>query len=186
MLTGKVFAGDFFLATRLLAGETQANATVIATSEAEKNGYDGTNPNNTITLAYASSTSGTQTETVQATVRVQAPLYFSSLVIDEVYIAAFSAAGTEQLGEQCVLALHPTASGAVTFTGNTNANVGCGVTSNSSAATDALIVSGSAILSADPVQAVGGIDVNGSATVNSSYPLMPLSPVVPDPRSLSR
>jgi hypothetical protein len=85
------------------------------------------------------------------------------------------------LGSQCVLALHPTASGAITFTGTTSADVGCGVTSNSDHPSESILVTGTAELTANPVTANGGISISGGGQIISDYPLIPYSHAVADP-----
>jgi hypothetical protein len=77
--------------------------------------------------------------------------------------------------------LHPTASGAITFTGTTSADVGCGVTSNSDHPSDSILVTGTAELTANPVTANGGISISGGGQIISDFPLIPYSHPVPDP-----
>jgi hypothetical protein len=113
-------------------------------------------------------------------VRQQAPMRFASLFMDAVYISAYASSGVEQLGAQCVLALDKTAKGAITFSGSTSADVGCGVASNSDHA-KSIIVSGSAELIANPVQAHGGISVTGSGSIDSDFPMLPFSYEVKNP-----
>ncbi len=165
----------------LMGGGTQTEASAAALADAERNGYDASNADNQISMTYNSVVTGNTTETVQSTVRVEAPLRLAQFFLDEMFVSAFAGAGFAQLGTQCVLALHPTASGAITFTGTTTADVGCGVTSNSNHPSDSLIVTGNAVLTANPVQAHGGISLGGSGQINSQYPLMPYSHSVADP-----
>jgi len=165
-----------------MQGGTSAEIATAAITEAARNGYDGTGCTTApcLDLSEVDNVYGNTTETVQVRIWQNAPLLFSNLFIDRVQISAFASSGVASLGSQCVLALNPSAAGAVTFTGNTSANVGCGVTANSDNAA-ALIVSGSAELIANPVQAHGGISVGGSGSITSDYPLLPFSPVVADP-----
>jgi Flp pilus assembly protein TadG len=165
----------------IFQGGTETDATTAAEALAVRNGYDDTVAGNQITLTYNSVTTGAITETVQGTVRVAAPMYFAGLFLDEIHVAAGAAAGLQQLGQQCVLALHTSAPGTITFEGNTDADVGCGVASNSSHVSQSIIVSGSAVLTANPVQAKGDIEISESGVVNSEFPLMPWSPAVADP-----
>jgi len=145
----------------LFQGGTETEATTAAEALAVRNGYDDTVAGNQITLTYNSVTTGAITETVQGTVRVAAPMYFAGLFLDEIHVAAGAAAGLQQLGQQCVLALHTSAPGTITFEGNTDADVGCGVASNSSHVSQSIIVSGSAVLTANPVAA--GVEVRATA-----------------------
>ena len=165
-----------------MQGGTPAEVLAAAVREATRNGYDDTACFTTdcLELTEVTNAMGNTTETIQVRVRQRAPLLFSSLFVERVQVSAFASSGVESLGTQCVLALDPTASGAIRFTGNTSANVGCGVTANSNNAS-ALIVTGSAELIANPVQAHGGISVSGSGNITSDFPLLPFSPAVPDP-----
>ena len=45
--------------------------------------------------------SGSTTETVQTTVRVEAPLRLAQFFLDEMFVSAFAASGFAQLGTQC-------------------------------------------------------------------------------------
>jgi Flp pilus assembly protein TadG len=141
----------------IFQGGTETDATTAAEALAVRNGYDDTVAGNQIALTYNSVTTGAITETVQGTVRVAAPMYFAGLFLDEIHVAAGAAAGLQQLGQQCVLALHTSAPGTITFEGNTDADVGCGVASNSSHVSQSIIVSGSAVLTA------AACDYNGEA-----------------------
>jgi Flp pilus assembly protein TadG len=180
---GMADAGAIGAAQTLLSGGTESEASTAALADATINRYDDSVAGNALTLAYNQSVTGSKTETVQATARVRAPLHFASFFVDEVFVSAFAAAGYQSLGTQCVLALHPTASGAVTFDGNTTADVGCGVQSNSDHPTSSILVTGQATLTANPVQAYGQIGIEGGGQVVSDYPLMPNSPLVNDPYS---
>jgi Flp pilus assembly protein TadG len=164
----------------LMGGGTQTEATAAATDDAERNGYYASGSNQ-IAMTYNSVVTGATTETVQADVRMGAPLHFAQFFIDEITVAAFAASGFTQLGSQCVLALHPTASGAITFTGTTSADVGCGVTSNSDHPSDSILVTGTAELTANPVTANGGISISGGGQIISDFPLIPYSHPVADP-----
>jgi Flp pilus assembly protein TadG len=180
---GMADAASVAAAHTTMQGGTSTEILAAATTEATRNGYDSTAcPDaSCLVLAEVNNTFGTSTtETIQVTVRQQAPMRFASLFIDEVFISAYASSGVEQLGAQCVLALNPTAKGAVTFSGNTSADVGCGVASNSDHA-ESILVSGSAELIANPVQAYGGISVSGSGSITSDFPLLPFSFEVEDP-----
>lgn len=122
------------------------------------------------------------TPLVTVTISREVPVYFARLVMGAraTTITARAVGGTRGLGPLCVIALDPTANRAMLFNGNTEARIGCGVAVNS-AASDALYVGGSAILEANPAQAVGDIQIAGAAQLISNYPPLPHSPAVPDP-----
>lgn len=165
----------------LFQGGTETEATASAMAEAARNGYHTGPAGNQVTMTYNTVTTGNITETVQASVRMEAQMHFAGLFLDQMHVAADAAAGLQQLGQQCVLALHGSAPGTITFEGNTDADVGCGVASNSSHVSQSIIVSGSAVLTANPVQAKGDIEVSESGVINSDFPLYPWSPPVSDP-----
>ncbi len=161
----------------------KAQAVQAALADAVANGFVNNGDNEFDPDCCFTTIDGNKVEMVQVFASVRAPLHFASLFIDDVFVSAFAAAGYQTLGTQCVLALHPNASGAVTFGGTTTADVGCGVQSNSNHATSSILVKGQATLTANPVQAHGQIALEGGGQVVSDYPLMPNSPLVNDPFS---
>jgi len=166
-----------------MQGGTSAEILTAANTEAARNGYDAAACPDASCLVLSEvdvDYGSDKTETIQVTVRQEAPLRFSSLFMDAVYISSYASAGTQMFGAQCVLALNETSKGAVTFSGNTTADVGCGVASNSDHEYS-IDVKGSATLVANPVQAHGGIGISGSGTIDSDYPLLPFSGKVADP-----
>jgi Flp pilus assembly protein TadG len=166
-----------------MQGGSSAEVLTAATTEATRNGYDATAclDVSCLVLTEVNNDFGSdKTETVQVQIRQEAPMRFTGLFFDAVYVSSYASSGTQQLGAQCVLALNQTSKGAVTFSGNTTADVGCGVASNSNHE-ESILVSGSATLVANPVQAYGGIGVSGSGTITSDYPLLPFSRKVADP-----
>ena len=83
-------------------------------------------------------------------------------------IGSGAAAAKAPSGQGCVLALHPSASGAVTTQGNPSIHLtGCSLYSNSTSSS-AVTVGGSATLSALTVGVVGGI--SGAAKITTTQP----------------
>jgi hypothetical protein len=81
----------------------------------------------------------------------------------------------------CVLALSPTASGAVTVSGSTTVSLaGCDVASNSNAS-DSFLMSGAAALAAACVYAVGDAVTTSQLTMNPCTAVKTYAPVVLDP-----
>ncbi|HUG80715.1 MAG TPA: pilus assembly protein TadG-related protein [Bryobacterales bacterium] len=76
-------------------------------------------------------------------------------------VLARAVAGMENYGEACVLALNPTAHGAITLSGTPILDSGCGVQVNSND-TQALVANGGAVLDARPA----GIAVYGQSIAN--------------------
>lgn len=122
-----------------------------------------------------------QSGTVEVIVRHRESLPFSSLFMTGPATVSARAVGrVASAGQNCVISLNPTASGALTFQGSANVNLGCGIVANSQNQS-ALLVGGSSMVTATPVSAVGGISVGASAQVITSGPLQPMSPPQPDP-----
>lgn len=124
-----------------------------------------------------------QAYAVEVIVTQTGDLYFASMFLPEdVTIAARAVASLVTTGgDHCLLTLNETAPAALNFTGNATTTANCGIASNSLAA-DSISVGGSAVVTAEPVQAVGGINVSGSGTLNhGSSPLQAHSQPLYDP-----
>jgi hypothetical protein len=96
---------------------------------------------------------------VQVTLAVQKRLPFTSLFMSTApTIRATATAAMTDDGEYCVVALDNSTSSGITIGGSANANLGCGVITNSVASSDAVGTNGNAYnLTASPVAAVGGL-----------------------------
>ena len=106
--------------------------------------------------------------------------FFARVIgFDAVDITTSAIGASLVFGESCVLALSPTASGAVSTIGTANVSIdGCYVMSNSSAP-DSVSVGGTSTLDVDCISTVG--EVTGSPTLNTcSSPNTGVKPV-PDP-----
>jgi len=107
--------------------------------------------------------------------------YFSSLFVSDPFpILARSVGGAVASGEHCVLGLDPTMDGAVEFSGTADADISCGVASNSNSS-KSIMISGNATLTADPAQAHGDIYVDGNAELITAHPARSFAPPVIDP-----
>lgn len=107
-------------------------------------------------------------------------LFLTQFVTSGIKIGTRAVAGGVIVGTHCIVALDKTADSAVQFIGTADAEIGCGVASNSNS-DKAIHVGGKAVLKADPAQARGDIYVEGSATLETAHPPQPHSPAVPDP-----
>lgn len=106
---------------------------------------------------------------------------FSAVSFDktgEIRVRAVSGLAID--GKHCILGLDKEIPGAVEFTGTADADLNCGVASNS-ASDQSLLVSGSARLLADPAQAHGDIYVQGDAVLQTNHPPRPFAHRVQDP-----
>ena len=81
-------------------------------------------------------------------------------------------------GQFCVVSLETANVTGISFAGNTTTNLGCGVISNARS-TSAVTAGGSAVVTASPVAAVGGVPP--SASYVGATRLLPYSPPQPDP-----
>jgi len=89
-------------------------------------------------------------------------IFFAGLFVETTPQAqARAVARTSWTGNYCILTLDPDASGAVTFSGSASAFLGCGIASNSNAA-NSVYAGGASTVQTTVVNAVGGIDDNGS------------------------
>lgn len=165
-----------------MAGDDLTAQTAAGKIEAVRNGYEDIADNSfSVAPSVVPPVTGTSTPIVDVVVRRKVPIFMLGWFLNgNPKIAATATGGLRNLGTNCVISLSPHASRAVEFLGGTDANIGCGVTSNSDAA-DSLYIGGTAELSANPAQAHGDIVVAGGGVLNSTLPPMPYSPQVADP-----
>ena len=140
------------------SGKAYAAIQAAATTEAVEHGYVA----GTI-IVNNPPTSGTHidTKSVEVLLTMPATRFFSQLFAgDSVTLHARGVAFANDGGQACILALDPTASGAVTFTGNNLTLInGCNVMSNS-LSDSSLVVNGSADVTVPCVLAAGGLSVD--------------------------
>jgi len=116
---------------------------------------------------------------VRVILTAQRPVPFISIFSDETMtVTAEATAAIVFSGQYCVVSLETGNVTGVDFTGNTTANLGCGVISNSRSAS-AVTAGGSAHVVASPVAAVGGVPASGGYVGTTR--LLPYSPPQPDP-----
>lgn len=140
------------------SGKAYAQIAAAATAEATEHGYvAGTIVVNT----PPTSGSHINTNSVEVLLTTPATRFFSQIYSDsQVTLHARGVATANTGGQACILALDPTASGAVTFTGNNLTLInGCNVMSNS-LSNSALVVSGSADVTVPCVLSAGGVSVD--------------------------
>jgi Flp pilus assembly protein TadG len=94
---------------------------------------------------------------VRVTLSVQRRLGFSSLFLaTPPTVRAQATATVVAVGEYCVISLENTNATGLTFQGNATVDMGCGMVTNSRG-TSAVNAGGSAVVTASPIAAVGGI-----------------------------
>jgi hypothetical protein len=117
---------------------------------------------------------------VEVVMRKPANLFFTAALLDDFEIAARAVGGTVVVGEHCIFGLDHEIDGGVEFAGTADADIGCGVVANSRS-DRAILVSGTATLTADPAQAFGDISVEGNAQLITNQPPQPHAARVADP-----
>jgi len=108
---------------------------------------------------------------VEVALSERRPLMFSSLFLqDGVTISARAVAMAKVTGDACVLALDPTAAGAVTVQGSTTVDMShCAVAANSSDP-GAIAIGGNAALTADTLWTAGNYTVGNSTDLSLQQP----------------
>ncbi len=140
------------------SGKSNGVITAAATAEAIEHGYVA----GSITVnTPPTSGSHINSTSVEVLLTMPAERFFSQIYSESVVtLHARGVATANNGGEACILALDPTASGAVTFTGNNLTLInGCNVMSNS-LSNSSLIVNGSADVTVPCVLAAGGLSVD--------------------------
>ena len=154
-------AAAYTAAVEKRSGSTSDVIRAAATITATGNGYNSAIGTMTIN---SPPTSGTNQVTAAIEVILQQPVnryftrIFSTTTVNE---TARAVARFQSIGDACILALNPTATKAVTFSGNTGVNVhGCDVMANSTA-NNAIYTSGSSITHAGCFITTGQVDMSG-------------------------
>jgi len=144
----------------LRAGDDETAIEEAVAAAAEETGYDAAQGVMSAVSPPASGAYVGDPNAVEVQLQENLPRFFTALFADgdvEVVGRAVALVGAGQ--QTCVLALDPTRSGAVTFTGDTGAIlVGCNVHTNSLSPTGA-IVSGSAEVETPCLSSSGGVSV---------------------------
>jgi Flp pilus assembly protein TadG len=116
---------------------------------------------------------------VRVVLSAQRPVPFISVFSGATMtVSAEATAAIVYAGKFCVVSLETGNVTGINFGGNTTANLGCGVISNSRSPS-AVTAGGSAVVVASPVAAVGGVPASGGYVGDTR--LMPYSPPQPDP-----
>ena len=124
-------------------------------------------------------TAASFTNGVQVVLATQRRLPFASLFMTSPpTITATARAGLVADGNYCVVALDESSSSGITIGGNANANLGCGVITNSISESEAVGTNGNSYdLIASPVAAVGGLP----SSIRGASNLKPFHVAMPDP-----
>ncbi len=128
---------------------------LAATEYAAENGYNGSEDSIDINSPPISGTLAGVADAVEVIVERPAPSFLSALVHEGQTTIAARAVASAGTAEACIWALNPTASGAVTVSGNAQVNMDCGIMANSSSAS-AITQNGASCINAASVASVGG------------------------------
>ncbi|CTQ54507.1 putative membrane protein [Roseibium album] len=170
------FAG----AAQLRTNRSQQLIENAALAAAVKTGYNTSNGTITAEWPAANGTYAGDINTVEITVSESLPRLLTSLFSEgNIALSGRAVAELKQGFPTCILALDPDASGAVTFTGSSDATLeSCNVHANS-LAEDSVVVTGSGKVSTPCVSAAGGVSATSGLTMDEcATPIEYADPVV--------
>ena len=136
-----------------------------AVAAAEALGFDASTDELVLNAPPLTGTFTSDVNAVEVIVRRSRPLLISALFMesDSVGIGNRAVSRFESQSAPCMLALNDHASGAISFSGNTQVELdGCGIASNSNA-DNAMTFSGNSHLIAEWLETPGGVDISGNA-----------------------
>jgi hypothetical protein len=180
----------FAAGTQVRSGKTQSDALAAAQYVAVASKFKG--DVNNITVEYPPSTApptadGTDPNgnnsfvfvTIDDTIPRRFTKFFASA--DDVSISASAIARIESGRPACVLALHPSTSGAISTGGSTNVQLdGCDIAANSISSTAITATGNGSNVEADCISAVGDVSVNSTYNLDCPKPISN-GPVTADP-----
>lgn len=185
-------AGALSGAWELQGSGGRASVAAIASGDAKRNAQSDERPFSV--NVYSPPASGSYAgndRAVEVRVARDEPLLLARLFIDSMQVSARAVAVTGAPGDYCVVALDKAAADTAEFIGNASINlVNCGVAANSDNE-QALLVSGSATLSAEFIETVGGyaqsgagrllVDtrITGSTPISDPFRTLPIPPLGP-------
>jgi Flp pilus assembly protein TadG len=135
-------------------------------ADAASNGYVNGQSSVTVTINNPPSTgpNASNTAYVEAIVSKPEPTYFLSTIGINTMTVSVRAVAYEGNGPNCIYAMDPTASSALSGSGSASIQSGCGVMVDSSSSS-AIVLSGSASVTAPAIGVVGGYSGSGSASL---------------------
>lgn len=155
-------------AVQLRAGKSDDIIEAAALSAAVETGYKTAIGVFTTSTPPASGAFAGDTDAVEVSIQENVPRMLSALFAEgDVPLSGRAVAQVHEVASACLIALHPDAAGAVTFTGSSNAALeGCNVHANS-VAEDAVTVIGSGTVETPCVSSVGGTSATSGLTMTS-------------------
>ncbi|WP_052763688.1 pilus assembly protein TadG-related protein [Microvirga massiliensis] len=169
-------------AVRKRAGDATNGIVAAATYIATKSGFSPEEGRIEVNTPPVSGSRAGDGKSVEVVLSENQPPLFTSVFRDEpIVIRARAVVKLYAASQACVLALSPTASGAVTIAGSTVVTIdGCDVASNSRAE-DSLQMNGGGQLKADCVYTVGKASISQNLDLNRCESVVENSPPIPDP-----
>jgi Flp pilus assembly protein TadG len=167
---------------RLRAGDSNAQISAAALNVATNSGLLSSVGTIVVNTPPASGIKAGDSSSVEVILTEVHPRLFSAVFSSQAVTMQGRAVASVQPGSKaCVLALSPTAAGAVTVSGSTSLTLqNCDVASNSVASTS-FLMSGSASLSAACVYAVGQAVTTAQLTLTQCTAVKQYAPIVRDP-----
>src|SRR5580700_7850065 len=134
-------------------------------ADAASNGYTDGAGSVTVAINNPPSTgpNASNTAYVEATISKPEPTYFLSVIGIKTMTVSVRAVAYEGSGPNCIYVMDPTASSALSGSGSSSVQSGCGVMVDSSSST-AIVLSGSATVTAPAIGVVGNYTAGGSSS----------------------
>lgn len=181
-------------AMTLAQGGDNADITASVIKELQRNGFvaDGESKGLSVSLVESSepSADGSSKTNVELSVSTTGDQFFTGMFLPNAPTIAIGAtAGVLEggNGDICILGLHETQAGTVSFQGTTDAILNCAVATNSVDGSS-FLASGNAELSTSSLQSYGGFDIGSNTTVESDvfwpYAARVIDPYGPQGRNL--
>lgn len=169
-------------AVRKRAGDSGSSVETAALEVAKASGFSSDTGAITVSTPATSPAFAGDRSSVEVVLMQTQPLLFSSLFLkDPVKIRARAVARLDTVSHACLLALSPTAPGAVTVSGSTVVTLnGCDVAANSNAS-DALRMQGGGYLTTDCVNTVGGAVTSAGLRLQTCDTVRVQAPATADP-----
>ena len=151
-----------------MAGAEELNyGDLVAAGKADAASNGFTNGQNGVTVAVnnppSTGPNTSNTAYVEAIVTMPEPSYFLRVLgVSSISVSA-RAVAYEGNGPNCIYAMDPTASGAVSINGNVNIQSGCGLLVDSSASSG-MTVNGNVMINAPAIGVVGGYTATGNVS----------------------
>jgi hypothetical protein len=172
----------FAAAAQLRTNRDETSVTDAATAAAVKTGYSTSLGTLTVSWPPSAGTFAGDTNAVEIALREDHPRLFTAIFSSgDVALAGRAVAQLRQGFPTCILALDQGSSGAVTFTGSSDATLeGCNVHANS-AADDAVLVTGSGKVSTPCVSSVGEVDATSGLDMSECATPIEYAEAIGDP-----